>query len=88
LVAEEVGLDAEVSLTEPTPSLGRLVRESAAVGVGRIIPTLRSLISVPAGLVHMSPRNFLLLPHSFRPLESRWPSQGSTIPPHLWPRSG
>lgn len=30
------------------------------VGVGRIIPTIRSLISVPAGLVHMSPRSFLI----------------------------
>jgi membrane protein DedA with SNARE-associated domain len=30
------------------------------VGVGRIIPTIRSLISVPAGLVHMNVRTFLL----------------------------
>jgi membrane protein DedA with SNARE-associated domain len=30
------------------------------VGVGRVIPTIRSLISVPAGLVHMRPRTFLI----------------------------
>lgn len=30
------------------------------VGVGRIVPTIRSLISVPAGLMHMRPRSFLL----------------------------
>jgi membrane protein DedA with SNARE-associated domain len=30
------------------------------VGVGRIVPTIRSLISVPAGLVHMRPRSFLI----------------------------
>lgn len=28
------------------------------VGVGRVLPTVRSLISVPAGLVRMSPRAF------------------------------
>ncbi len=37
LVAEEVGFDAEVALTEPSASLRRLVNESAAVAVGRII---------------------------------------------------
>ena len=37
LVAEEVGFDAEVALTEPGASLQRLVNESAAVAVGRII---------------------------------------------------
>jgi len=30
------------------------------VGIGRIVPTIRSLISVPAGLVHMQPRTFLI----------------------------
>jgi membrane protein DedA with SNARE-associated domain len=30
------------------------------VGFGRIVPTIRSLISVPAGLVHMRPRAFLI----------------------------
>ena len=30
------------------------------VGVGRIIPTIRSLISVPAGLVRMNVRSFLI----------------------------
>jgi membrane protein DedA with SNARE-associated domain len=30
------------------------------VGVGRILPTIRSLISVPAGLLHMRPRTFLV----------------------------
>lgn len=30
------------------------------VGVGRIVPTIRSLISVPAGLVRMRPRAFLI----------------------------
>ncbi len=30
------------------------------VGVGRIIPTIRSLISVPAGLVRMNTRTFLI----------------------------
>jgi membrane protein DedA with SNARE-associated domain len=30
------------------------------VGFGRIVPTIRSLISVPAGLVHMRPRTFLI----------------------------
>lgn len=30
------------------------------VGLGRIVPTIRSLISVPAGLVHMQPRSFLI----------------------------
>lgn len=30
------------------------------VGVGRVVPTIRSLISVPAGLVHMRPRTFLI----------------------------
>ncbi len=29
------------------------------VGVGRIVPTIRSLISVPAGLVHMNVKRFL-----------------------------
>lgn len=29
------------------------------VGVGRVIPTIRSLVSVPAGLVHMRVRTFL-----------------------------
>lgn len=42
LVAGELGLDAEVALTEPDPSLGRLVHESVAVGIGRII-TFRRL---------------------------------------------
>ncbi len=37
LVAEEVGFAAEVALTEPGPPLDRLVKESAAVGLGRII---------------------------------------------------
>lgn len=30
------------------------------VGIGRVLPTVRSLISVPAGLVHMNVRSFLL----------------------------
>lgn len=30
------------------------------VGVGRVIPTIRSLISVPAGLVRMNVRSFLI----------------------------
>ena len=30
------------------------------VGVGRVIPTIRSLISVPAGLVRMNIRTFLI----------------------------
>jgi len=30
------------------------------VGVGRIVPTIRSLISVPAGLVHMPVRRFMI----------------------------
>jgi membrane protein DedA with SNARE-associated domain len=30
------------------------------VGIGRIIPTIRSLVSVPAGLVRMRPRTFLI----------------------------
>jgi membrane protein DedA with SNARE-associated domain len=30
------------------------------VGIGRILPTVRSLISVPAGLVHMNIRAFLI----------------------------
>jgi membrane protein DedA with SNARE-associated domain len=30
------------------------------VGVGRVVPTIRSLVSVPAGLVHMNVRSFLL----------------------------
>jgi membrane protein DedA with SNARE-associated domain len=30
------------------------------VGVGRVIPTVRSLISIPAGLVRMNVRSFLL----------------------------
>ncbi|MGL6043189.1 MAG: DedA family protein, partial [Sandaracinobacteroides sp.] len=29
------------------------------VGVGRIVPTIRSLVSVPAGFVHMNVRRFL-----------------------------
>lgn len=37
LVAEEVGLEPVVSLTPRAPSLDRLVRESVAVGVGRVI---------------------------------------------------
>lgn len=37
LVAREVGLDPVVSLTSPGPSLHRLVRETAAVSVGRIV---------------------------------------------------
>ncbi|MDA3039617.1 MAG: YdcF family protein [Actinomycetota bacterium] len=37
LVAEEVGFDAEVALTEPGASMRRLIDESAAVAVGRII---------------------------------------------------
>ncbi len=32
---------------------------AAFVGVGRVLPTIRSLISVPAGLVRMNPRAFL-----------------------------
>lgn len=30
------------------------------VGIGRMLPTIRTLISVPAGLVRMSPRSFYL----------------------------
>ncbi len=30
------------------------------VGIGRVVPTIRSLISVPAGLVRMRPRSFLI----------------------------
>ncbi len=37
LVAEEVGFDAEVALTPPAASIRRLIDESAAVAVGRII---------------------------------------------------
>lgn len=37
LVAEEVGLDATVALTDPEASFGRLVHETGAVAVGRII---------------------------------------------------
>jgi len=37
LVAEEVGLTPQVSLTDQSPSLARLARETAAVAVGRII---------------------------------------------------
>ncbi len=37
LVADEVGLDAEVSPTTSGAPLGRLLEESMAVGVGRII---------------------------------------------------
>jgi len=37
LIASEVGLQPVVSLTPPAPSLERLVRESVAVGIGRII---------------------------------------------------
>ena len=36
LVAEEVGLSAEVSPTDAAPSFGRLVRETLAVAVGRL----------------------------------------------------
>lgn len=32
----------------------------AFVGVGRVLPTIRSLISVPAGLVRMNVRSFLI----------------------------
>ncbi|HEY7808966.1 MAG TPA: DedA family protein [Allosphingosinicella sp.] len=32
---------------------------SAIVGVGRILPTIRSVVSIPAGLLHMRLRNFL-----------------------------
>lgn len=37
LIAEEVGLDAEVSPTDSSTSFGRLVRETAATSVGRIL---------------------------------------------------
>lgn len=37
LVAEEVGFDAEVALTPPAASIRRLIHESAAVAVGRVI---------------------------------------------------
>ena len=33
---------------------------AAFVGVGRVLPTIRSLISVPAGLVRMNVRSFLV----------------------------
>jgi membrane protein DedA with SNARE-associated domain len=33
---------------------------AAAVGIGRIIPTARSLISVPAGILHMSLSRFVI----------------------------
>ncbi|MFV0524272.1 MAG: YdcF family protein [Acidimicrobiales bacterium] len=42
LVAEEVGLNPEVWLTDGSPTFGRLVHETVAVGVGRII-TFRRL---------------------------------------------
>lgn len=37
LVAEEVGFEAEVALTPPAASIRRLIHESAAVAVGRVI---------------------------------------------------
>lgn len=37
LIAEEVGLEAQVSPTDASASFGRLVRETGAVAVGRII---------------------------------------------------
>ena len=37
LIAEEVGLDAEVVVTPGEASFGRLIRETASVSVGRII---------------------------------------------------
>jgi vancomycin permeability regulator SanA len=42
LVAREVGLDPVVALTDPPPSLRRLVQETGAVAVGRLI-TFRRL---------------------------------------------
>jgi membrane protein DedA with SNARE-associated domain len=33
---------------------------SVIVGLGRMMPTIRSIISVPAGLLHMRLRNFLI----------------------------
>jgi membrane protein DedA with SNARE-associated domain len=33
---------------------------SVLVGVGRMMPTIRSIISIPAGLLHMRLRNFLI----------------------------
>ncbi|MFV0259891.1 MAG: YdcF family protein [Acidimicrobiales bacterium] len=42
LVAEEVGLDPQVRLTDGSPTFGRLVHETIAVSVGRII-TFRRL---------------------------------------------
>ena len=32
----------------------------AVVGVGRVLPTVRSIVSVPAGLLHMRLRSFLI----------------------------
>jgi len=33
---------------------------SVIVGIGRLLPTIRSVISIPAGLLHMRLRNFLI----------------------------
>jgi membrane protein DedA with SNARE-associated domain len=33
---------------------------SMIVGVGRLLPTIRSVVSIPAGLLHMRLKNFLL----------------------------
>jgi membrane protein DedA with SNARE-associated domain len=33
---------------------------SVIVGVGRLLPTVRSVVSIPAGLLHMRLRNFLI----------------------------
>ena len=37
LIADEVGLDAEVSPTDASVSLQRLVRETGAVSIGRLV---------------------------------------------------
>ena len=37
LIAREVGLDPDLALTDPSAPLGRLVQETGAVSVGRII---------------------------------------------------
>ena len=33
---------------------------SVIVGIGRLLPTVRSVVSIPAGLLHMRLRNFLI----------------------------
>ena len=33
---------------------------SAIVGLGRLLPTIRSVVSIPAGLLHMRLKNFLI----------------------------